>query len=284
LAPKRLWSENPLFQWIQMLGGLVLAATGYRAFLIPCDIAAGGFTGISQLINHFTGWSVGGISLVLNVPLFLLSIRQLGLRFGLKSLLGTVLLSFFIDHLPISPITREPMLAAIFGAVLVGFGIGLIVRGGATTGGSEMLGKLINRHLRIVSIGAVCLGVDALVITSSAFVFNVDRALMAMVSAYLLNRVLDVTLVGFNHSKAYYIISDHGQQIAQRILKEMNRGVTGLKGQGMFSGQDKTVLMCVISHLEALQLRRIVAQTDPSAFVIVTDVREALGEGFNPDL
>ena len=281
---KRLaWSESTWFQWMQLAAGLLLGALGYRMFLVPNDIAAGGFTGIGQLVNHFLAWPVGAVALALNVPLFALSMGRLGLKFGLKSLLASVALSLLIDHLPVGPFTRDPILAAIFGGVVAGAGFGLVLRGGATTGGSDMLGKLVSSRVPVVTVGAVTFTVDVLVIACSAFVFDADKALLAMVSAFLMNRMLDGVLTGPSRAKAYYIISPHSQRIAQRIMEEMDRGVTGLAGRGMYSQKDMTILMCVIGRLEALQLRRIVSQVDPEAFVIVTDVHEALGEGFNPN-
>ena len=281
---KRLaWSESTCFQWTQLAAGLLLGALGYRMFLVPNDIAAGGFTGIGQLVNHFLAWPVGAVALALNVPLFALSMGRLGLKFGLKSLLASVALSLLIDHLPVGPFTRDPILAAIFGGVVAGAGFGLVLRGGATTGGSDMLGKLVSSRAPVVTVGAVTFTVDVLVIACSAFVFDADKALLAMVSAFLMNRMLDGVLTGPSRAKAYYIISPHSQRIAQRIMEEMDRGVTGLAGRGMYSQKDMTILMCVIGRLEALQLRRIVSQVDPEAFVIVTDVHEALGEGFNPN-
>lgn len=281
---KRLaWSESTWFQWTQLTAGLLLGALGYRMFLVPNDIAAGGFTGIGQLVNHFLSWPVGAVALALNVPLFALSMGRLGLKFGLKSLLASVALSLLIDHLPVGPFTQDPILAAIFGGVVAGAGFGLVLRGGATTGGSDMLGKLVSSRVPVVTVGAVTFTVDVLVIACSAFVFDADKALLAMVSAFLMNRMLDGVLTGPSRAKAYYIISPHSQRIAQRIMEEMDRGVTGLAGRGMYSQKDMTILMCVIGRLEALQLRRIVSQVDPEAFVIVTDVHEALGEGFNPN-
>ena len=281
---KRLaWTESTWFQWTQPAAGLLLGALGYRMFLVPNDIAAGGFTGIGQLVNHFLSWPVGAVALALNVPLFALSMGRLGLKFGLKSLLASVALSLLIDHLPVGPFTRDPILAAIFGGVVAGAGFGLVLRGGATTGGSDMLGKLVSSRAPVVTVGAVTFTVDVLVIACSAFVFDADKALLAMVSAFLMNRMLDGVLTGPSRAKAYYIISPHSQRIAQRIMEEMDRGVTGLAGRGMYSQKDMTILMCVIGRLEALQLRRIVSQVDPEAFVIVTDVHEALGEGFNPN-
>lgn len=283
MGKRLIWTESGWFQWVQLLMGLMLGALGYRMFLVPSDIAAGGFTGIGQLVNSFTGWPVGTVSLILNVPLFALSMRRLGFQFGAKSLLATFLLSFLIDYLPVGPFTQEPVLAAVFGGLVAGAGFGLVLRGGATTGGSEMLGKLVCSRIPTVTVGAVTFTVDALVILASAFVFEPDKALLAMISAFLMNRMLDMVLMGPSRAKAYYIISSRSEEIARRIMEEMDRGVTGLNGRGMYSGRERTVLMCIIGHLEAIQLRRIVSQVDPDAFVIVTDVYEALGEGFKPN-
>ena len=268
--------------WAQIVLGLMFASLGYRLFLVPNDIAAGGFTGLGQLINAFTGWPVGMIALVLNLPLFALSMRRLGLGFGLRSLLSMIALSLLIDYLPVPSVTDDALLSSVFGGVMAGFGFGLILRGDATTGGSDMLGKVINDHFPIFSIGAITFAVDALVIVGSAFVFSATRAMQALIAAYLMNRMLDMVLEGPNLAKAYYIISNESEAIAARILTELDRGVTGLHGRGMYSGDDRTVLLCVVGRLETAHLRRIVAETDPAAFMIATEVREALGEGFMP--
>ena len=204
---KRLaWSESTWFQWMQLAAGLLLGALGYRMFLVPNDIAAGGFTGIGQLVNHFLSWPVGAVALALNVPLFALSMGRLGLKFGLKSLLASVALSLLIDHLPVGPFTRDPILAAIFGGVVAGGRVsGWCCWGGATTGGSDMLGKLVSSRVPVVTVGAVTFTVDVLVIACSAFVFDADKALLAMVSAFLMNRMLDGVLTGPSRAKAYYI-------------------------------------------------------------------------------
>ncbi len=271
-----------LVQWTQIILGVAIGALGYRLFLVPNSIAAGGFTGIGQLINAFTGWPVGAISLALNLPLFLLSMRRLGLSFGLRSLFALTALSILIDCLPKFSVTADPMLGAVFGGVMTGAGFGLVLRGDATTGGSEMLATLVNRRFPVFTIGAITFAVDALVIISSGFIYSANSAMLALIAAFLMNRVLDTVLEGPNLAKAYFIISNQSDRIAQHILHEIDRGVTGLAGRGMYSGVDRTVLLCVVNRMETAQLRRLVAEIDPNAFMIATEVREALGEGFMP--
>ena len=273
--------------WIQIIAGLLFCALAYDMFLIPNAIAPGGFTGIAQLINHYTDWPVGMVTLGLNIPLFLLSARILGLRFGARSIVASVGLSILIDVLPIPsvlPATASDrlLLAAVFGGVLGGAGFGLIIRGNATTGGSDMLAKLVNRYFHSISVGAVMFAVDGLVILASAFVFDMVSAMFALISTFLMSGIIDYLVDGFNRARAYVIISAHSEQIARRVMDEMERGVTGLNGRGMYSGTDTQVLLCVISRTESPRLRSIVASCDPKAFVIAASAHEVLGEGFMP--
>ncbi|MBR2572205.1 MAG: YitT family protein [Clostridia bacterium] len=274
------FARSEVFACCLMIAGLVCCAAGYRMFLVPNDIAAGGFTGAAQLVHAGTGLPVGWVALAMNVPLFAVSLRSMGLRFGLKSLIASILLSLFIDYLPIPQATDDPLLGALFGGVAAGAGFGLILRAGATTGGSDMLARLIVRRLPVFKIGVVTFLIDAIVITASAFVFDTARALWALVSAYAMNAVMDTVYEGPNLAKCYYIISESNDVIARRILTEMNRGATELSARGMYSGRERPVLLCVVSRLESLKLRQIVAETDPKAFMIATNVHEALGEGF----
>ncbi|NLG25321.1 MAG: YitT family protein, partial [Clostridiales bacterium] len=253
----------------------------------PNEIAPGGFTGIGQLVNSLAGWPVGTVALLLNVPLFLLSARSLGVRHGLRSVIATVGLSLLIDFLPLPPIipgdnTERMMLAAIFGGVLGGVGFGLILRGGATTGGSDMLANLVRNRFSFVTIGSVMFAIDGLVIAASAFVFDVVSAMFALISAYLMGTVIDTVVDGLNASHAYLIISDNSDEIARAVMEQLERGVTGLSGRGVYSGSAREVLLVVVSRVEAMQLRAIAAAADPRAFVIAVKAHEVLGEGFKP--
>ena len=277
---KRVRAE--LFDWGKILAGLVLSTLAYRLFLIPNEIAPGGFTGVGQVLNALFGWNVGMIALILNVPLFALSMHSMGWRFGLRSLLASVAFSMLIDYLPLNALIHDRLLASVFGGALGGAGFGLIMLGEATTGGSDMLGMLINKKLKVVKVSAAVFLVDALVITTAGVVFDVQSALLALISTYIMARVLDRVLEGPNMAKAYFIISGKAEEIASAILQSMDRGVTSLNGRGMYTGEDRSVLLCVINRRETLKLRTLVSGIDPCAFMIATDVREALGEGFQP--
>ncbi len=274
--------RTELMDWGKILAGLMLGALAYRLFLVPNEVAPGGFTGVGQILNALLGWNVGAVALVLNVPLFALSMRSMGLRFGVRSLFASVALSMLIDYLPFGARTGDKLLAAVFGGVVGGAGFGLIMLGDATTGGSDLLGMLIHKRMKVVKVSAAVFMVDALVIIAAGFVFDVQGALMALISTYIMARVLDRVLEGPNMAKAYFIISRKAEEISCAILENMDRGVTSLSGRGMYTGEERSVLLCVINRRETLRLRTLVSKIDPCAFMIATDVREALGEGFQP--
>lgn len=263
-----------------IVAGLLCCSAAYNLYLIPNSIAAGGFTGIGQLVNRFLPVKVGTVSLILNIPLFALSMKSLGLRFGLRSLVATFGLSLFIDYLPLPAATNDMLLASVFGGVLSGAGFGLVLRGSATTGGSDMLASLIHRHIPALRVSVGIFTVDALVIIASAFVFDQQAAMYALICTFLMNVVVDLVLEGPNSANSFFVISDHSEEIAKKIMDEMDRGVTALEGRGMYSGTDKTVLLCVVNRFEQMQLRRIIFSIDPRAFVISSKAYEVIGEGF----
>ena len=260
--------------------GLLVAAAAYRMYLIPNRIVAGGFTGVGQLLNHALGVSVGLVNIALNVPLFLVSMRSMGIRFGVRSLIAMVLLSLLIDHLPLSAATDDMLLAAVYGGAISGIGFGLILRGSATTGGTDMLASLAHRLVPVLRVSYAIFLFDGLVIIASAFAFEPQAAMYSLIGTFLCNVLVDLVLEGPNSAHSYFIISESGDAIAERILRDLNRGVTGLEAMGMYSHTQRRVLLCVVNRFEAMRLRRIVFEVDPHAFVIANKAYEVLGEGF----
>ena len=265
---------------ILILVGLIFCALGFNLFLIPNNIAAGGFTGIAQLINSVTGFPVGTIALILNVPLFLVSMKSLGLRFGMRSLIATIGFSLLLDNLHVPVITHDLWLSTVYGGLMSGLGFGLILRGSATTGGTDMLASLIHRLIPSIRVSVGMFIIDGLVILASAFVYDTAAAMYALICILISNVVIDFVLEGPNSSHSFFIISDKSDEIAARIMQELDRGVTGLEGMGMYSHQHKRVLLCVVSRMETVTLRRIVFSVDPRAFVISAKAHDTYGEGF----
>ena len=265
---------------ILILVGLIFCALGFNLFLIPNNIAAGGFTGIAQLINSVTGFPVGTVALALNVPLFLVSMKSLGLRFGVRSLIATIGFSLLLDNLHVPVITHDLWLSTVYGGLVSGLGFGLILRGSATTGGTDMLASLIHRLIPSIRVSVGMFIIDGLVILASAFVYDTAAAMYALICILISNVVIDFVLEGPNSSHSFFIISDNSDEIAARIMQELDRGVTGLEGMGMYSHQHKRVLLCVVSRMETVTLRRIVFSVDPRAFVISAKAHDTYGEGF----
>ncbi len=260
--------------------GLLVAAAAYRMYLIPNRVVNGGFTGVGQLLNQATGISVGLVNIALNVPLFLISMKSIGLRFGVRSLIAMVLMSVLIDHIPLPPATDDMLLASVYGGAISGIGFGLVLRGNATTGGTDMLASLLHRLVPVIKVSYAIFVFDGLVIIASAFVFEAQAAMYGLISAFLCNVLIDLVLEGPNSAHSYFIISDKSEAIAEKIMREMDRGVTGLEAVGMYSQQHKQVLLCVVNRFEAMRLRRIIFEADPRAFVVANKAKEVLGEGF----
>ena len=260
--------------------GLLTASAAYRMYLIPNQVVAGGFTGVGQLLNHLLGVGVGTVNIALNVPLFLVSMKSMGVRFGVRSLIAMVLLSLLIDHIPLPPATDDMLLAAVYGGAISGIGFGLVLRGSSTTGGTDMLASLLHRVVPVLRVSYCIFFFDGLVIIASAFAFEPQAAMYGLISTFLCNVLIDLVLEGPDSAHSYFIISDKSEQIAERILKDMDRGVTALEAMGMYSHARKRVLLCVVNRFETIRLRRIIFEVDPGAFVIANKAKEVLGEGF----
>ena len=266
---------------LYIVAGLLFAAAGYKLYLIPNNIVSGGFTGIGQLVNHFVPFvTIGTVNAALNVPLFLLSMRSMGIQFGARSVLAMLGLSLLIDWLPLPPATDDLLLGAVYGGVVSGIGFGLVLRGSATTGGTDMLSSLLHRLVPVLRVAVGIFAIDGLIIIASAFVFESQAAMYGLISAFIMNVLVDAVLEGPNSATSYFIISDRSDEIAGQILKEMDRGVTALEAMGMYSHTRKRVLLCVVNRFETMRLRRIVFAVDPGAFVIANKAHEVLGEGF----
>lgn len=272
-----------LHDYLFIIFGTLVTALSFNLFLIPHKIAPGGLSGLATVIYHISDGRipVGTTMLVLNIPLFLIGIKELGGGFGFRTLLSTVLLSLFIDFVKVPAMTDEPILASIYGGVIMGIGLGLVFKGNATTGGTDLLAKIIHKFFHFIGIGWVLFVIDSLVVITAALVFGPSEALYALVSLYLGTKLIDLIVEGLNAAKAFVIISDHSKIIAKRIMVELDRGVTLLKGQGAYTQQDKDVILCVINRSQTVRLKSIVNEIDPLAFVLVADVKEVMGEGFS---
>lgn len=270
-------------EWPMLIAGIFLTAIPYPMFFIPNDIAPGGLSGVATLVRALSGWPVGLVAALLNAPLFLLSWRNMGTKFAVKSLIGVLGISLVIDWFPVPPITQDPILAAVFGGVITGSGLGLVIRAGATTGGTDMIAALIHKRIPALTVGGLLMALDCCVILASAFVFNTQSALYAIIATFISSVMIDRVVEGFERAKAFFVFSRQSDILATAVMDGLGRGATLLHGKGAYSGQEQEILLCVVSRMQVPQFKTIVRETDPDAFVMVTDVREVLGEGFTRD-
>ncbi|KJS14521.1 MAG: membrane protein [Peptococcaceae bacterium BRH_c4b] len=271
-------------EFIGVTAGVLLTTLGLDLFLIPNKIAAGGVSGIAIVVHYLAGAPVGMTMLVLNVPLFLMGIYRLGLKFGFRSLYGTISLSLLVDALaPYMPVlTKDPMLASVFGGVLVGLGLGLVFRFRGTTGGTDLAAAVLRTYTG-ANVGQLLFLVDAMVVLAAGFAFNSwELGMYALITIFVTAWLIDLVQEGISYAKAFIIISENSDAIAEAVLNQMNRGATALKGRGMYTGADKDVLLVVVNRSQVTVLKDLVHREDPGAFVVMADVHEVLGEGFKP--
>ncbi len=270
-------------QYAMITLSCALYAVGFNWCFDPNHLSVGGFTGVAQIINFFLPRvPIGMAVIVLNLPLFVLSWTKVGRHWLYATLYATLVSSGMIDLLAGVYTFRpmEPMLAAVYGGVIVGLGCGLMMRYSATTGGTELAARLLKLKLPGLSIGTLCLAIDAVVVISYAAVFrDLTQALYAMVALFIISKVMDRVIYGGNGAKMAYIISEQYETITDKLL-ELDRGVTLLEGRGGYSGSAKNVILCAFSRAQIVSIKSIVKQADPDAFIIVCDAYEILGEGF----
>ena len=271
-----------LWDYVVIAIGAVLTAVATDLFFVPNQVVAGGVVGIGTLLHYTAGTPVGLVTLLLNVPLFVVGvIWGGGLRAGLRTAFGVLVMSAAIDLLaPYLPALRlDPILYIVYGGLLDGLGMGLVFRAGGTTGGMDIVARLLNRFFG-VGLGRTLLVANVLILGAAGAIFGLEPALYAIIVAYVSSRVVDLVQEGMTRSRAALINSDRTEEIRSAIFEELGRGVTLLYGQGGYTRRDRPVLLCAVAQSEEGRLLRLVQRVDPDAFVIVVSASQVLGEGF----
>lgn len=260
--------------------GAVLMAIGLEVFLVPNQIIDGGIVGISIILAHILGWKLGIIIFLLNIPFFILCYKQIGSTFTLSTLFGIIILSVATTLFHSVPaFTNDLILATVFGGLLLGAGVGLVIRNGGSLDGTEILAILATKKLPF-TVGEIIMFFNIFILGSAGFVFGWNRAMYSLITYFIAFKTIDIIIEGFDESKSAFIISENYQTIGDAILKTLGRGVTFLKGEGGFSGDNKKVIFCVISRLEEAKLKAIIEDKDPGAFLAVTNIAEVRGGRF----
>jgi uncharacterized membrane-anchored protein YitT (DUF2179 family) len=260
--------------------GAILMGVGLEIFLVPNQVIDGGIVGISIMLSHLTGIKLGLIIFLLNVPFFFIGYKQIGKTFAISTLYGISILSITTALLhPVPAFTQDILLASVFGGIVLGIGVGIVIRYGGSLDGSEVLAILANKKLPF-SVGEIIMFINLFILGSAGFVFTWDRAMYSLIAYFVAFKTIDITITGLEESKSVWVISDNYRQIGDAINSRLGRGVTYLSGEGAYSGDDKKVIFCVINRLEEAKLKEIVEDHDPSAFLAVGDIAEVRGGRF----
>ncbi len=269
---------------VTIIIGTILMSLSLSLFLIPNKLTAGGLSGISNILYHLAGFPAGVSLFLMNIPLFIISVKMFGKRFGLKTLTGFVSLSFFIDFIEylsfMQPFTQNRILASIYGGLLFGVGVGIVFKGHGTSGGSDIIAKIINKYLGL-SLGSCFIIIDTIVIITTGVIFkDVELVLFCLMILVICSKTVDFVIEGGWSEKGIFIISNKWEIISKRIMNEVPRGVTGLSSEGLFTKTDKKMLYCIVTIRQVERVRRIILEEDPTAFVTIFNASVLQGEGF----
>lgn len=279
---RTVWKQ---FGWVlATIAGSAIFAFGFSFFLQPNEMNAGGISGLAQVFVEMTGFgSVGSLSILINLPLFVLGGIKIGKRFFVGSLLGMVLSSLLIDMFALCPYPAvEPLIAVLYGGVLCGFGLGIVFVSGTSTGGSDILVRLLKLRYRNVPIGQISMGFDAVVVILTGLVFqDITKALYTGVVVFITSQVIDAVVYRFDYSKTALIISREYEEIAKQIGLKLDRGATFLHGEGSYTHRQTKVILAAVKKQQVAELKDLVVRIDPNAFIIVQEAHQVLGDGFS---
>jgi len=280
------FTQRALWDYVLILIGALIQALALRLFLVPAELVSGGISGLAQLLYHYVSIPIGVMVLIGNIPLFILGWRYLGgPRFAVRTILSILTFSILTDiltfFLPAEGVTNDLVLNTLYGGLLLGIGLGIVYRGRGTSGGSDILGRILNHHSGI-TISQAYLITDSVVVLGAGFVFGWTKALYGLVLIYVSGLAAEIALQGTNIIRTAIIVTSQTEAVAQAIMKDLERGVTILSGTGGYTGQSKSVIYCAVSRMEINRLKILVHDIDPKAFMVIGQAQEALGEGFSP--
>jgi uncharacterized membrane-anchored protein YitT (DUF2179 family) len=274
---KKISTKEYIRRYVFMFIGSILAAVGLEVFLVPNQIIDGGVIGISIMASHLTGWPLGLFIFILNFPFIYLGYMQIGKNFAISTLFALTSLSIWVSVLlPIPGFTNDVFLAAIFGGIILGIGVGLIIRYGGSLDGTEIVAIILDKRTGF-SVGEIIMFFNIFIIGSAGLVFSWDKAMYSLIAYFVAYKLIDITIEGLDESKGVMIVSDHPHEIAEVLMARLGRGVTILHGQGAYTGEAKQVLYSVITRLEIAKLKTIIQEIDENAFVTINEVHDVMG-------
>lgn len=271
-----------IIETIMIIIGALFIAIGTAFFLLPNQLSSGGFSGITTIIYYLIGFPMGTTMIIINLPLFIIALLKIGKKFFFKALVGTAVLSIFLNAFEwVSAITHDRLLASIYGGILIGIGTAIILRANASTGGSELLGNIIASFKPMARTGKLIILIDTIVVILNVLFFReIEVGLYSAIAIYLSGQMIDIIFEGTNFTKMIFIVSSKYEEIAKNIGTKIGRGSTGIYAQGMYHETDKMILWCVASRREIIRIKQIAKKVDEKAFIVISNAREALGQGF----
>ncbi len=278
----KIQKRRGLINVIGTIIGSAIMAFGTSSFLLPNQLSSGGLAGIATITYYLLKIPMGAMIMALNIPLFLLAGYKLGKEFLVKSLIGTISLSIFIDIFDkYPPITTDRFLACIYGGVLIGIGTAIILKVGASTGGTDLVATVIKGYNPYISMSKYLIIMDIIIITLNVLFFkHIEIGLYSAIAIYLYGQMIDIVFEGIYYTKLLFIISNKNEEISKMITEEVKRGITGLYGKGMYKDEDKLVLICAASRSDTAKIKDIAKTIDKRCFIVIGNVREVLGKGF----
>lgn len=274
---KRHRHLNYFFKYLFLFIGSILAAVGLEIFLIPNNIIDGGVVGISIMLSYLTHYPLGLFIFFLNIPFLFLGYKHIGKTFVLSTLFSISSLSIWVSILhPIPGLTEDLMLAAVFGGIILGIGVGLIIRYGGSLDGTEIIAIILDKRTGF-SVGEIVMFFNLFILTSAGLVFGWDKAMYSLIAYFIAFKMIDITIEGLEETKAVMVISEKSELIAEKVMARLGRGVTFLNGKGGYSGEERAVLYLVITRLEVAKLKTIIDEIDENAFVTISEVHEVMG-------
>lgn len=262
--------------------GAFIMAVGVSLFLLPNQLSSGGIAGIATITYYLFHIPMGTMILLINVPLFLFSIFKIGKNFFIKSLIGTISLSAFIDILDkVEPLTQDRFLACVYGGIIIGVGTAILLKANSSTGGTDLAGYIVREYKPTVSLSRAIIIIDAIIVSLNViFLKKIEIGLYSAIAIYLMGKIIDILFEGIYFTKLMIIVSDKNEEISRQIEEKVQRGTTGLYGKGMYTGKEKLVLMCAASRGDISKIKVVVRKIDPNSFIVITNSREVVGLGF----
>jgi uncharacterized membrane-anchored protein YitT (DUF2179 family) len=278
--PKKHKTLQQIKRYIILFAGAIIYAAGLEIFLVPNNVIDGGVVGIAIMASHLTGLPLGLFLVAINIPFVYLGYKQIGKTFTVSTIFAILALSYWTNiFLPIPGLTNDLFLAAVFGGIILGIGVGLIVRYGGSLDGTEIVAILLDKRTSF-SVGEIIMVINLFILSAAGLVFGWDRAMYSLVTYFIASKVIDITIEGLDESKSVLIVSDHATAIADALMARLGRGVTMLHGEGGYSGDAKHILYAVITRLEIAKLKALVEEIDENAFVTISDVHDVMGGTF----